>query len=97
MLEQFKSQPIARAPHFTVHRQGEDRQLLLSEDGSFRLRGRIHAVPVDAPGDGVRLVVSAIGLGVHREVFPWHLDTKKGRAGRFLHQPARPNMICLRD
>lgn len=42
MLEQFKSQPIAMAPHFTVHRQGEDRLLLLSEDGSFRLRGQLY-------------------------------------------------------
>lgn len=42
MLEQLKSQPIALAPHFTVHRQGEDRILLLSEDGSFRLRGQLY-------------------------------------------------------
>lgn len=42
MQDQFKSQPIALAPHFTVHRQGEDRILLLSEDGSFRLRGQLY-------------------------------------------------------
>ena len=42
MQDRFKSQPIALAPHFTVHRQGEDRILLLSEDGSFRLRGELY-------------------------------------------------------
>ena len=42
MLEPIKNQPIALAPHFTVHRQGEDRILLLSEDGSFRLRGQLY-------------------------------------------------------
>ena len=42
MQEEFKTRPIALAPHFTVHRQGEDRLLLLSEDGSFRLRGQLY-------------------------------------------------------
>lgn len=42
MNEKLKHRPIALAPHFTVHRQGEDRILLLSEDGSFRLRGQLY-------------------------------------------------------
>ena len=42
MQEEFKTQPISLSPHFTVHRQGEDRLLLLSEDGSFRLRGQLY-------------------------------------------------------
>lgn len=42
MEETLKHQPIALAPHFTVHRQGGDRILLLSEDGSFRLRGELY-------------------------------------------------------